>query len=623
MKFILRLIILLASFQLSAQQLFKITENNRVGYINQKGTVVIKPIYRSGTDFANGIAAVRQDGLFGLIDTLGNYVVQPKYDYVSEFGNGMAEVRLNGKVQIINTKNEKVFDDQFLFTHNIDKDLFKVKTKSEKWGVYNTSTQKYVIDTIYDNIGDFIDGVAIADKSSKEEPTFSSSLLDINGKTIIASGKYNIEPFYNCVAKVTIKNSEGKYTYGAIDTKGKLLFTYDNKNHSYISSGFTNGLAVIHLYKYWIPEKKGVISTSEKAYEGYIDLKGNVVFNDTLFPYVNEFSNNRAFIKKKEGDYMMIDTNFKPIGNPLYNNILNKKFKDGYAIVEVNDSWGIIDTTGYFKVKPRFKEIAETGIIGNYFFYRYDSDDEYFYGVGNLDDKIILKPIMQDFDRTGFHNGLLKALVNNRLTYIDTNGNIVWQEKISTVQKNIPVNIDHKMRGYFYAYQSSDKKDYNGWAESENLPKKIRKQPFTKNQLSVIIDTKQDTIFAENYLGYKMYIANTTKSNTVFNAQDSRLNVTLQALDSNGNWNDIEYLPNSWCGNSYHTVILEPKEYWAFTIPKYEGALKTKIRAKVSCEDGKNSKVVYSNTIDGSVNPAQFYIEEAYTPNGLMDPYNN
>jgi hypothetical protein len=97
-----------------------------------------------------------------------------------------------------------------------------------------------------------------------------------------------------------------------------------------------------------------------------------------------------------------------------------------------------------------------------------------------------------------------------------------------------------------------------------------------------------------------------------------------------GIWKDIEYLPSSWCGNSYHTLTLEKMNYWAFTTPKYEGEIKTKLRIELKYLDPKEKSgkrrnrkemTIYSNEFEGSINPGQFWNKQPYYPNGIMDPY--
>ena len=142
--------------------------------------------------------------------------------------------------------------------------------------------------------------------------------------------------------------------------------------------------------------------------------------------------------------------------------------------------------------------------------------------------------------------------------------------------------------------------------------------------LSITIDTTLIDTFARQYYGVKLYISNTTVDTIRFKAQDSRLYMKLQAQNENGTWKDIEYLPNSWCGNSYHQIYLEPNAFWNFTIPKYNGDILTNIRAELKYADSENpkkEKVVYSNSIKASINKGQFWNKKLYYPNGIMDPY--
>lgn len=145
-----------------------------------------------------------------------------------------------------------------------------------------------------------------------------------------------------------------------------------------------------------------------------------------------------------------------------------------------------------------------------------------------------------------------------------------------------------------------------------------------KKGLSLEIFPDSPTAWMRSYQGLKVHVSNFGVDSFFFDAQDSRLYMKVQALDSGGRWRDIEYLPNSWCGNSYHEVFLGPGEYWLFAIPEYEGAIKTKIRIELryKLHAGRSPDLyLYSNTVEAGINPAQFWRKEGYTPRGIMDPY--
>ena len=189
------------------------------------------------------------------------------------------------------------------------------------------------------------------------------------------------------------------------------------------------------------------------------------------------------------------------------------------------------------------------------------------------------------------------------------------------------LNIDYMTRGFFYAYSSPGKEAAlpGGWAVSDNIPKKIHdNNRFPPNALSVIVDTGENAVFERKYYGHTVYITNREADTAVFDAQDSRLYMKVQALNSDGKWLDIDYLPASRCGNSYHTVALQPDHYWSFVMPAYHGEMETSIRLLLSFPGDrgtKENKMIFSNIIRGGINPGQFSNKREYTPNGIMDPY--
>ena len=88
----------------------------------------------------------------------------------------------------------------------------------------------------------------------------------------------------------------------------------------------------------------------------------------------------------------------------------------------------------------------------------------------------------------------------------------------------------------------------------------------------------------------------------------------------NNKWQDVEYLPSSWCGNSYHNVYIKPNEYWDFIAPCTAGKIEAKFRFKLSVN---SNSTIYSNEFTGSFNKSQLKHEQGYKPIGIMDPYTN
>jgi hypothetical protein len=621
--------LLMISFSFAQKPLFLIVQNDHIGYIDAKGEVVIKPEFINGNEFSEGLASVRKNGMYGFIDSTGNFVIPPIFEYTTDFYNGIIAVFKEGRPFFIDQKGRQLLDSHFVRLRFIDPQRIIVTTSTNKAGVFDLRTQRFIIDTLYSSISSFSNGVAVVEKYvAKRDPDnpLPLGVIDSTGRLVVAFGNYSkINPFVDGYAIVEIQGRKDDID-AAIDTKGNLMFVRPRKNHSYIGEEFHEGFAKVNLYKYWIPEKKGIISTSEKDYEGFINLHGEVVLDDSTIVTVKDFSCGRAFVSRNNSEYYMINTNLKRVSSLSFSDILYYKFENGYAIVKTEDGWGIIDTSANFIIKPQYEEIHRVGILGNYFFFTTESNnDEPLYGIADLNNKVIVKPIIKQFDPRGFVNGCIRTFVNDRLTYFDQKGNIIWQATLDTTKSLKKLNIDFMNRGYFYAYSSPSGTNADrsgGWAMSKNIPKKINK-PFDRDSFSVTIDSVLDT-FAVHYQGHHLYISNSTSDTMDFKAQDSRLYLKLQALNSKAEWKDIEYLPSSWCGNSYHTLRLEPGSYWQFNIPDYNGEFKTKVRAElkyIDKENPKKDKVIYSNSIDASINPAQFWNKMRYYPRGIMDPY--
>ena len=182
-----------------------------------------------------------------------------------------------------------------------------------------------------------------------------------------------------------------------------------------------------------------------------------------------------------------------------------------------------------------------------------------------------------------------------------------------------PLAVHFMLRGYFHAASPvRDSEALGGFWRSDNLPRVI---DFDVPSESVILLALPDetTLYNSSYSGFRVVLANATKDQLILNAADSRLRIVREALDSEGKWKPIEYLPSSWCGNSYHRVFLPPGQYWSFTAPTYSGSLPTMMRF-VLYPSG-DAEPLYSNEFPGSVNPEQFSVRRGHSPKSIMDPY--
>ena len=185
------------------------------------------------------------------------------------------------------------------------------------------------------------------------------------------------------------------------------------------------------------------------------------------------------------------------------------------------------------------------------------------------------------------------------------------------------LNVKYKLRGYFYAGTSHEVSTaLGGFYQDTNAPKPTNeriRQLSIPSQFQLIVKNDSLAEFQKGIKGFRVFLINSTDSTISLEAQDSRLNLKRQVFYKN-QWQDVEYLPSSWCGNSYHAVYIKAGEYWSFTAPCMNGKQEAKFRFELAITDKEK---IYSNEFSGSFNKRQLIKEQGHQPTSIMDPYDN
>lgn len=166
---------------------FAVQKNDKVGYMNTQGKLVIPTIYDDLQDpdnkydetWANSVTnnriVVAKNGKYGVIDT-SNKTILPfnnKYDRIDNYSEGMAAVRSKaGKWGFINLDGKEVIapqyqalDGNFAGNYGFSQGLIGVYN-GKKWG-FISKTGKVAVPFIYDEIRPFSEGLAGVLKNGK------------------------------------------------------------------------------------------------------------------------------------------------------------------------------------------------------------------------------------------------------------------------------------------------------------------------------------------------------------------------------------------------------------------------------------------------------------------------
>ncbi|MEG0826220.1 MAG: WG repeat-containing protein, partial [Bacilli bacterium] len=71
--------------------------NNKFGYRDKQGNIVIKNKFEYADLFSEGLAQVKVNNKWGYIDKQGNIVIKNKFEGAGDFSEGLASVKINGK----------------------------------------------------------------------------------------------------------------------------------------------------------------------------------------------------------------------------------------------------------------------------------------------------------------------------------------------------------------------------------------------------------------------------------------------------------------------------------------------------------------------------------------------
>ncbi|MBV8256010.1 MAG: WG repeat-containing protein [Chitinophaga sp.] len=588
----------------NGQPRFVIQENYKQGYINERGEMVIAARFVVAQDFSEGLAAVRENGYYGYIDESGRPVIEAKFDYATPFSEGLAFVYKGDTGQYIDRSGIMViagFSNGGPF-HN-GKAI--VESRFNHTGMIDLSG-KLLLDTVYQHIALLNHGLILTKKEDE-----GWVLSDSTGLTHTVMNRVSeIESPSNgyMVAWLKVPDSMGNDNI-LLDSSAQEIFRYNSNILS--TQELLDGKIILRHRDSIGHNSRYLFDLHSKK----ILLRG-IDYNPTTF------SNNRSIMTVNDNIVLM-----KGNGEVIptkFNGFKDNGFQYGYAFVREGGKYGMIDTMGKYLIQPQYENILQYGMTANYFFFtQQDTLGNEKFGMADRKGKIILPAVLEAVDVGGFINGLLRCTKDSLLTYINEQGKIIWQAKNN--QHLFPLNIDYKLEAYCYVEEDTTNQIKFRYAPRtyHPLPRPIQhRSTYVANALQIQIDTTTIVPFENLYKGYKVRIINNTDSTIQFNAQDYRLYMSMQAYINN-KWQNLEYFPQSWCGNSYMQIPLNAGNYWELTCPVYEGSQRVKLRFSLLYVNGKDVEgEVFSQEFSGSINPAQRWRNMPHFRSNIMDPYN-
>lgn len=360
-------------------ELIPVATEEKFGYIDREGNMIINPQFAKALPFSFGKALILPTGEkqnLGYIDETGKIVINAQFKQATSFSEGIAwTVKESGAPEAIDENGTP---------------LFKVLDAER---VYNYS-----------------EGMAcysIVDK----EGTNIYGYLDKDGKTVIQPQFYDAGSFKESMAAV--KNKEGQWGYINKDGKIEINHQFDEANNfknnlAVVKSGENYGIigkdgkfTVNPQFSYIVIESNGDLLIAQEGKAGWADSDGKIFINPQ-FDFASGFINNKIAPVKSGDKYGYINKEGKYEINPQFEDAT--PFNYGIAIVKSNNKYGIIDEDGKFIVNPQFKEIDKNAM-------------NTFYGFG-LESQYVETDY---FDISGLVSNLKKNVNSSTIYKISTN----------------------------------------------------------------------------------------------------------------------------------------------------------------------------------------------------------
>ena len=412
--------------------LIPFNQDGEWGYMNRSGEIIVEPIYDYAFEFEKDLdlTVVSKDDRIGFINRFGEEVVEPKYDFCGQ-DLGFASSYYVDDYYYAGYYREGYDDDD---EPGDDERSYLIDKNGEQVKV-----------ELFNYCHNY---------EANVDNEFMKYLKDIAKSKSFGQYTYDYEswsyPFINCenmYRYTQAEHVEGGYPnikYGYMNDKGEVAIQpiYDSAEH------FENKIARVRI------DNK----------EGYIDKTGKEVI-PLQYDSLGDFSEGVVYAKK-DGEEMYLDKSGKVLFkvNINANDIRNTNFNDGLLPTNANSH-----KTNYLDKKGNI-------VLENIYLPEYMDETGNTYWDGNFSEGLL--PIILDakvgyIDTSGevviepkfdvawhFKNGVAKVLIDEEEGYINKQGRLIvpdedskdkntlsTQEELNTDENNLKASIDKFING--------------------------------------------------------------------------------------------------------------------------------------------------------------------------------
>lgn len=389
---ILGMYIFVNNSKADTNDLIKIEENGKYGYIDTEGTVITRAKYVYGTDYYKGHAVVKnENNLYGVLNSKGVLEIPfGNYYYIGLFGNRYiaSKVTKDGLKQAMLDSNLEELTSFKYDTVSYAKSGVYLFTRDETMGILNKEGKEiftFKVDEVDDKnidieISPVTEDTGLENRYAKIKVNDSSAIINLktgkiaynytlddievlkNNVFYIKSKDANENSTYIVVGDETIKLKTNKYQRVRVEDLNSNIAICVNDDTSLSFVNLSNKQTInentTNDYYYGdglILEKTYDFERNREVYN-ILSYKGKEGSFDTYKPVSNEFVNDMLNIRVNENKYNYINKEGKLANDSSYDLITDYNEK-GYAIVANDNTYGVINRKGKEVVKLSYENI--------------------------------------------------------------------------------------------------------------------------------------------------------------------------------------------------------------------------------------------------------------------------
>lgn len=284
--------------------------------------------YYSVVNFSDGICAfqVSSTSLPQLADKTFKKIKDLNTNFQGPYSEGLAYANntQTGKIYYLDKKGNEVFNISAKEGSSCVGGLIIVKDKNNRYYLVD-KTGKPVNSKTWEVIGQFSDGLALVKENNKW------GYIDAQGNKVIDT-KFDIGSGFTKGAAIVKLNNQ----FFLINKKGEPV-----NSNKYDAAGTPDN---------------GTFPVQKDSLTGLIDSKGNTLIDfKKSYSSLLYMSEDRVWALK-EGKWGLLDKTGKAITEFIYDGAMS--FKNGYAVVMLNDKYGIISKAGNLIVPAEYNSLG-------------------------------------------------------------------------------------------------------------------------------------------------------------------------------------------------------------------------------------------------------------------------